>query len=105
MGVLTVDDIKTKVNDAVEKFNSDSHSDYTIDTVKLFGSYAEDCATPESDVDLLITFKDGRGSLFALAGAYIVFEEALQSEVDVVVEPIPEDSFLEIDKVVPLYAV
>lgn len=101
---LSIDYIKTKVNDAVNKYNSAPGYDYRIKSVMLFGSYASGHATPESDVDLLVTFEQDHSSLYAIGKAYNLFEEALKTEVDVVAEPIPEDSFLEIEKVVPLYA-
>ena len=50
--------------------------------VRLFGSAARGDAGPESDVDFLVEFEDGR-SLLDLSGLWLDLEELLGRKVDV----------------------
>lgn len=58
---------------------------------------------PRSDVDLLVSFSSPVVSLFTLARALEALEQALSVPVDLVQEPMPDGSLLEIDGRVPLY--
>ena len=78
--------------------------EFPITKIQLFGSYASGKNTPESDVDLLVEFTTDAVSLFTLSALTIRLEELLGISVDVVHAPIPEDSIIELDKVVPIYA-
>ena len=78
--------------------------EYPIVKIELFGSYANGTNTPDSDVDLLIEFETRSISLITLCGIKNRLEDLLNTPVDVIHSPIPEDSILEIDKVVSLYA-
>ncbi len=79
--------------------------EYPIKAIHLFGSYANGTNTENSDVDLLVEFIENNGvSLITICSLKIRMEELLNKEVDVIHAPIPENSILEIDKVVPLYA-
>lgn len=79
-------------------------SEYPITRIDLFGSYANGTNTDDSDVDLLVEFDSNAIiTLFTLSGLKIRMEELLNTPVDVINSPIPEDSILEIEKVVPLY--
>jgi len=78
--------------------------EYPITKIELFGSYAKGTNTPESDVDLLVEFETRGISLITLCGIKNRMEELLSTPVDVIHAPVPKDSILEIDKVVPLYA-
>ncbi len=78
--------------------------EFPITKIQLFGSYASGKNTPESDVDLLVEFTTDAVSLFTLSALKIRLEELLGISVDVVHAPIPEDSIIELDKVVPIYA-
>lgn len=78
--------------------------EFPITRIELFGSYADGSCTPNSDVDLLVEFNTKSVSLLTLSGLKIRLEELLNTPVDVIHAPIPKDSILEIDKVVPLYA-
>ena len=51
--------------------------------VRVFGSVARGEAGPDSDVDFLVTYRDG-ASLYDLAGIYLDLKELLGCEVDVV---------------------
>ena len=50
--------------------------------VRIFGSAARGDAGPESDVDFLVEFEDGR-SLLDLSGLWLDLEELLGRKVDV----------------------
>ena len=80
-------------------------NEYGIKKVMLFGSYAEGKNTPDSDVDILLEFDSlAVVTLLTLCSIKNRMEELLNVPVDVVTLPIPEDSLIEINKVVPLYA-
>ena len=53
----------------------------------LFGSYSRGEETPESDVDLLVTYdKNAKVTLFTIGGMYMDLKELLGREVDLVEE-------------------
>ena len=80
-------------------------SEYPISQMQLFGSYAENKNTPESDVDVLVEFTEGAVvTLLTLCKIKNRMEDILNTPVDVISIPLPDDSILEINKVVPLYA-
>ncbi len=79
-------------------------NEFPITKIELFGSYANGTNTPDSDVDLLVEFTTRSVSLITLSRVKIRMEELLNTPVDVIHSPIPKDSIIEIDKVVPLYA-
>jgi len=64
-----------------------------------------DCSLSQkkSDIDLLVDFNDPKMSLFQIFRIQRELEKALGKKVDLVEFPIPEKSFLVINKVVPLY--
>ena len=79
--------------------------EYPIVKMQLFGSYAECKNTPESDVDILVEFDSmAVVTLLTLCRIKNQMEELLKVSVDIITLPIPEDSMLEINKVVSLYA-
>ena len=75
-----------------------------VESVSLFGSYAENRATPESDVDLKIE-KGRLKSLMDLSRFRLAVEDALHLPVDLVTTQSSDARFLrEIEKrEVPLY--
>ena len=76
---------------------------YPIKKVSYFGSYAEGCATDESDLDVLIEFDLPRVSLLVLLVIKIELEEMLNIPVDVIRAPLPKESLIEPRKVVRVY--
>ena len=79
--------------------------EFPIVSIQLFGSYAENRSTEESDVDILVEFApDSCVTLLTVSNIKIRMEELLKTPVDVITLPIPKDSILEINKVVSLYA-
>lgn len=93
--MLTIEQIKKTVAEIAPKYN--------LKKVTLFGSRANGTAKENSDVDLLVEFPKG-SSLFTIASLKICLEEIWNLSVDVVSVPMPEDSILEIEKEIELYA-
>ena len=93
--ILKIKDIKSAVTLVAQANN--------IKKVDLFGSYATGNVTKESDIDLLVDFNDESLSLFDIFRVRREFEAALGKKVDLVETPIPKDSYIVINKVVPVY--
>ena len=94
--VLTLNDIRSYVAQVAQL--------YDIKRVSLFGSYANGNQTHDSDIDLLVEFKNlDEVTLYTIAGIKIKMEELTGKEVDVIASPIPEESILVIKKEIPLY--
>ena len=74
---------------------------YPIKSVAYFGSYADNCATEKSDLDLLVEFT--RKSLLELIGFKQEMEEELGMSVDVVPYPLKHDTILETERIVSIY--
>ena len=58
-------------------------SDFDVKEIELFGSFARDSVTQESDIDLLVTFGED-ATLFDLVRLKLFLEEYLGRMVDVV---------------------
>lgn len=71
--IYTIDEIRDIVKPVAEK--------YGIEEIWLFGSYARNEATEDSDVDLLVRYKQGLGLKFV--GFVCDLEDALGLHVDV----------------------
>lgn len=93
--MLTIEQIKKTVAEIAPKYN--------LKKVTLFGSRANGTAKENSDVDLLVEFPSG-SSLLDLIGLKYEFEDIWNLSVDVISVPMPEDSILEIEKEIELYA-
>ena len=83
---------------------ADVAKDYPITRIMLFGSYAEGTNTKSSDVDLLIEFTSSAVSLFMLSDIKNRIEDLLGVDVDVIHAPLPENSLINPEKVVEIYA-
>jgi hypothetical protein len=59
--------------------------EFKAQIVGIFGSYARGSQTPQSDIDILVRFREG-ASLFDLVGLADFLEEKLKTRVDVVSE-------------------
>lgn len=75
--VLSLSDIKTVVSSEAARFAG-------IARVVLFGSYARQEATPESDIDLRIVYDDGRLTLLDLSAFSEAIRERTGKKVDIV---------------------
>lgn len=92
--------IKQSVAEVVE-----SHPEYQIEKLTLFGSRAAGTFKDTSDVDLLVKFKKGaKVSLLRLSEIRLALMEKLGLDVDLIHDPIPKDSILEINKTEVVYA-
>lgn len=98
-----LEQLQEKVPEIIEDYNTHAPFGERIKKASLFGSYAEGTPTASSDIDLLVSFQSAIVSLFTLAKVLQKFEDGLQTEVDIVQSPLPEDSLLEIKAVIPLY--
>jgi predicted nucleotidyltransferase len=75
--IYSVDEIKRRFEKIADK--------YEIEEAYLFGSYARGEATPKSDVDIFI--REGKiQTLLQLCGFRLDVQDALNKEIDVVVE-------------------
>ena len=73
---------------------------YALQSVDIFGSYAEGRATAQSDLDLLVEFETPGVSLIRLNALKYDLEDALGLPVDVIHAPLPADSMIKPRKVV-----
>lgn len=89
--------------ETIAKGVQESIRDYPVKKIELFGSYAENRQTEESDVDLLVEFTSLAVSLLVIASLRNRLEYSLGVSVDLIHAPIPEDSILEVGKRVTLY--
>ena len=101
--MYTIDEIRKAVKTAVAEYNELAPESRKIIRVELFGSYASGKQDADSDIDFLVEFASPIVGLFALAQALELLEQQFDCSVDMVPLPIPEDSFLEIERTVPLY--
>ena len=76
---------------------------YPVISIDLFGSYANDEATIDSDVDLLVCFDERIASLFDLSGLKLDIQEKINKKVDVVAGPLKEGSHLTFKKKIRIY--
>lgn len=71
--------------------------------VRVFGSVARGDATPDSDIDLLVDFREG-ATMFDAVRLWRQLSELLGHPVNVVAEDAPTDRFMRraLDEAVPL---
>lgn len=93
---LSIEEIKSGVTEVATKYGN-------IKSAILFGSYADGLQTNKSDIDLLVEFKELVG-YFTLFELQEELEKKFRKKVEVVPAPLPEDTFLEINNTVVLYA-
>ena len=86
--------------DRIRETVSRLKSAYALQSVSIFGSYAEGRATEQSDLDLLVEFEQPAVSLIRLNALKYDLEDALGLPVDVVHAPLPENSMIQVGKVV-----
>lgn len=73
--VYSLEEIKERIKPVAEK--------YGIPAIYIFGSYAREDATDDSDVDLLIDTTGVKG-FFVIGGIYNDLEEALGKSIDMI---------------------
>lgn len=94
--MLTIDNIIYAAATAAKEF--------PVKKILLFGSYAENVQTEQSDVDFLVEFKDSAVSLLTLAALKNRMQELLNTDVDIVRIPLTKNALIEPGKVVEVYA-
>jgi predicted nucleotidyltransferase len=95
--MLTITDIQMAVNKIAPQ--------YPIRQVHLFGSYAEGNATTNSDVDVIVEFKNRPVTLLDFCGFQQELSELLKVDVDILKSPLSDATKknMSIEKVVRLY--
>ncbi|MGV8149818.1 MAG: nucleotidyltransferase family protein [Alkaliphilus sp.] len=93
--MLDLETIRKSIGDLVDK--------YAVRKISVIGSYANGLATEKSDIDLLVEFSTANISLFKLYEMQEEISGRLNKKVDLIHAPIPEDSLIEIDKVISIY--
>jgi len=92
---MELEDIKCKIVPILKR--------YDVKRAALFGSFVRGEQREDSDIDILVEFKDGK-SLLDLAGLKIELEEALGRKVDVLtynsLHPLLRDKILQEQKVI-----
>ena len=88
--MLDKEEIREKVIPIAEK--------YDVTRVDIFGSYANGCATPESDVDFLVEFSVSVPSIFKVMGFREELKRSLGLDVDVVTLPLANPEHISIGK-------
>ena len=94
---MEIEDIKCKIVPILRR--------YDVKRAALFGSFVRGEQREDSDIDILVEFKDGK-SLLDLVGLKIELEEALGRKVDVLtynsLHPLLRDKILQEQKVILL---
>ena len=78
-------------------------AEFPVKRISYFGSYANGSANENSDLDILVEFKEKAISLFIIADMKYKLENAFGVTVDIIHAPLPKDSIIEIDKEVVVY--
>jgi len=76
---------------------------YPLKKVSFFGSYANGTQTADSDIDFLVEFFTPGVSLIMICDLKNKLEDELNVPVDIIHYPLPEGTFIDIDKVVTVY--
>ena len=76
---------------------------YDVKSVSYFGSYANGSQTQDSDLDLLVEFRNPFISLYELIGLEMEIEAKLHIPIDIATYPPPKGSRLIIEKAVKVY--
>lgn len=76
---------------------------YPVLSIELFGSYANEENTEDSDIDLLVYFDEKIANLFDLSVLKLDIQDRVNKKVDVIVGPIKKDSFLTIGRKIRIF--
>jgi len=74
-----------EIKEILNKYRDEIKREFKAEIVGVFGSYVRGEEKPESDVDILVRFKEG-ATLFDLVGLAEFLEERIGIKVDVVSE-------------------
>ncbi len=75
---------KYEILNILKQYQNELEDRYSIVSIGLFGSYAEERATEESDIDLYVKFRDKKFK--NIAGSWNFLEEKLGKKVDFIYE-------------------
>ncbi len=73
---------RQKVMEELKKFQRESSDQYGIVSLGIFGSFARDVASEDSDIDIVVCLQ--KPNLFTLSRIRIELEERLHRHVDIV---------------------
>jgi len=74
---------KFDVLNYLNKHSQEFHNKYNVEKIGLFGSYARDEATQDSDIDIFVTMKP---NMFDMIAVKEQIEEDLHTKVDIIRE-------------------
>ncbi len=75
---------KDDILNILKEYRSELEDRYSVISIGLFGSYAEDRASEESDIDLYVKFRERKFK--NIAGLWSFLEEKFGKKVDLVYE-------------------
>ena len=78
-------------------------TEFALERVSYFGSYADGNATEKSDLDVLVEFYTPPRSLLTIIALKCCLEDELKTSVDVIEIPLPKKTRIKIGKTVPVY--
>jgi predicted nucleotidyltransferase len=90
-------------HEEVAKAVAKAATQFSLEKVSYFGSYADGNATEESDLDVLVEFSDPPVSLLTVIDLKHNLEDELSIQVDVINSPLPKRARIKIGKTVPVY--
>ena len=61
------------------------HEEFSVSKIGLFGSYAKEKQTPQSDIDFYVEFE--KKSFDNLAGLWVFLEELFHRKIDIAYKP------------------
>ena len=78
--------IKTDKEDILEflRAKEEALSSFGVRTIGLFGSFARDEATPESDIDFLVEYEPGQKTFDNFMGLLLFLEAHFEQEIELV---------------------
>ena len=88
-----------KIVEAIKK----AANEFPLTKAEYFGSYADGCATEDSDLDLLVEFNVPAISILTIIGLKQFLEDELANTVDVIHAPVPDGAIIEIGRTVNVY--
>jgi len=75
-------------------------AEFPLIKVDYFGSYADGCATEDSDLDLLVEYKPIPISILTTISLKHFLEDELGTPVDVISTPIPDGAIIDVNRTV-----
>ena len=73
---------KNEILQKISEHKAYIQNNYEVEKIGLFGSYAKDKQTPQSDIDIYVEFK--HNTFRNLAGLWVYLEELYNKKIDLV---------------------